>query len=460
MSSSTPTQAPVLSLREWGEVEWPGHTLNEGDRSLVSTLGKGGQERLFIDELRDGLRVTATSWAGVVRLSRFEVRVHPKLVGGEKGLVRLIDYAYGLDALKSLEAQHTLEADDRSLFDLICLLFAQSCDRLLRRGLRRDYQEQEEDLPVLRGRLLVREQALKRMGRLDRLECRFDEHTTDNPDNRLLLFAASVCSARVQDADVSLRLRRLSSVFAEECRFDPAEVLSTRQSIVYDRLNEHYREAHVLANLILDGLGVRDLYAGGSVRAFSFLLDMNLLFEKFIERWVTQLTAPHGVAVHPQRRDRSILWNATTDRPYKGIIPDLLIERRGIGRRRLPLDAKYKLYDERSVDGADLYQMFLYAFAYGASAPDGLILYPASKRDRRDVKVQVRNADAGALARLTAMSVDVPAALQEARTGTSGPQTLRLLGVLIAKLDGPADELKQADPAGSLPSISSDPSVI
>jgi len=38
---------------------------------------------------------------------------------------------------------------------------------------------------------------------------------------------------------------------------------------VYNRLNEHYREAHALAWLILDGLGIEDLYTGGAHRTFA-----------------------------------------------------------------------------------------------------------------------------------------------------------------------------------------------
>ncbi|MEV5829365.1 hypothetical protein AB0L25_27765 [Spirillospora sp. NPDC052242] len=69
------------------------------------------------------------------------------------------------------------------LRDLVCLLLTLEADRLLRHGLRRDYLRREEDLPAVRGRLLADRQVMRRFGRLDRLECRYDERSGDILDN-------------------------------------------------------------------------------------------------------------------------------------------------------------------------------------------------------------------------------------------------------------------------------------
>jgi 5-methylcytosine-specific restriction endonuclease McrBC regulatory subunit McrC len=142
-----------------------------------------------------------------------------------------------------------------------------------------------------------------------------------------------------------------------------------RSSLVCNRMNEHYYEAHELAWLILGGLGIEDIFATGSQQCFAFLLDMNRLFQAFTVRWLGQVFAGSELRVKPERRDRTILWNAAPGRPYAWVIPDLLIERTGQSGTYLPVDAKYKLYDQRSIATGDIYQTLLYAYAYGEKHP-------------------------------------------------------------------------------------------
>jgi 5-methylcytosine-specific restriction enzyme subunit McrC len=56
--------------------------------------------------------------------------------------------------------------------------------------------------------------------------------------------------------------------------------------MTYHRLNEHYRNPHALAWLILDGLGTRDVLVTGETNCFAFLIDMNRLFQMFVFRLV------------------------------------------------------------------------------------------------------------------------------------------------------------------------------
>ena len=50
--------------------------------------------------------------------------------------------------------------------------------------------------------------------------------------------------------------------------------------------------------------------------------------------------------------------------PYAAVIPDILLERPASRSVARPVDAKYKLYDERKLDQGDIYQTFFYAWAY------------------------------------------------------------------------------------------------
>jgi 5-methylcytosine-specific restriction enzyme subunit McrC len=110
-----------------------GITLSDTDRALVARLGEGGEGRLQIDELRDGLRVRARSWVGVVRLETVEIRIVPKLAGDQVGLVRLLEFTSGLEGLWRFDTEAAVEVAGDSLLDLVALLFAEATEGVVRR---------------------------------------------------------------------------------------------------------------------------------------------------------------------------------------------------------------------------------------------------------------------------------------------------------------------------------------
>jgi 5-methylcytosine-specific restriction enzyme subunit McrC len=442
---TAPPPRPVIELEEWRQVVRPDLELTDADRALAATLAQGQEGRLVVEELRAGLRVRATSWVGLVRFAGFDVRVAPKLAGEHVGLVQMLEFAAGLPGLRRLAASRTLEVmPDLDLFDLIALLLIEATDAVVRDGLLADYVEREETVAALRGRLLADRQLTRRFGRVDLLECRFDEWETDVPENQLLAAALGVCAARVRDDAVRLRARRLAALLAEVCDPAGADLRRIRETLVYTRLNEHYREAHALAWFVLEGLGVRDLLAAGDARSFAFLIDMNALFERFVWRVLDRLAAGRGWRVHYQRKDRSILWNEATDRSYAGVIPDLLVGRAGGSGGLLAIDAKYKQYDLRKLGNEDVYQTFLYAFAYAGDAalPEALVIYPASQPAAVEAALQVRDRRGRPLGRIRALGVHAPTLLTEARSGRPGPTTTLL-----------ADRIEGAFPVLDTPTV-------
>ena len=109
-----------------------------------------------------------------------------------------------------------------------------------------------------------------------------------------------------------------------------------------NRLNAHSETAHQLGWLLLDALGIDDLFAPGEARSFSFLLNMNQLFERFVTRVVEQVLPVARYRVTSQVAFRSVVWNVSSQRPYTNIIPDVVVERRGESDCRVAIDAKYK----------------------------------------------------------------------------------------------------------------------
>jgi len=416
---------PTIEINEWKSCDRPDLELTAEDRILAKSLTLSGGGRLLVDERRKGIRVTAQSWVGVVRFTSFDVHIRPKLAGDNLRLLELIEFTSGLDALKRCPAVRTLAADGGNLLDLIMLMFTEECERVLRCGLLSDYVEEEDELPVLRGRLLADRQFRRRFGRLDQIHCRHDERKQDVSENQLLAHTLEICSRRASQPALRRKARQLEHILLGIC--DPAglDLNVARSGIYYDRMNEHYRDAHELSWLIVDALGITDVYSSGSTRVFAFLLDMNRLFEAFVHQVIRRLLFATQLKVSYQHSDRSIIRYATTNKPFSRVIPDFLIST-DAHQGRLVLDAKYKLYDSVRVSNSDIYQSFLYAYAFGSehlANPIAGLIFPSETPTASRMDLTVRSGFREADARVTLIGLPIPAVLDEARSGIWGQGT-------------------------------------
>jgi len=178
--------------------------------------------------------------------------------------------------------------------------------------------------------------------------------------------------------------------------------------------------------VLLERLGINDLYAGGPGQSFVFLIDMNRLFEAFVTRLLTDTLEPHGIRVLPQHRTPSIVVDEDLGTTYARVIPDLLVDLPT--GQRIPADAKYKRYDDRRVDRGDVYQGFLYAFAYAhpaAGTPPSLILYPATS-GAAGFRLAIQNTSGLRGARIAGLPIDIEQMLQ--RHHISAEDSTLLLG--------------------------------
>jgi 5-methylcytosine-specific restriction enzyme subunit McrC len=422
---------PDVTVAEWETREIPGVALTPRDRRLVDEVN--ATRRMTILETRNGVRVETRSWVGVLRFEEWEVRVVPKLSGGDPGVAAMVHATAGLGSLRALSGLRTLHASGATLLDLLAMLFARECESVVRAGLLSDYVEREDALPAVRGRILADRQVLERFGQVDRVICRYEERESDVWENQLLASALAQVAPRVRHLEARSHLLRLRALFADVCPSPPPEWRSPSEDD-YHRLNEHYRSAHTLASLLLQSMGIRELLRAGTHRGFAFLLDMNALFERFVSRMVEHALAGQGLRVHRQRQDR-LIWDVDRGAPYVRIIPDLLVE--GAPGSRLSIDAKYKAYDARKLSPADVYQGFLYAQAYGGARPDGvaqaMVLFPCGGGTLQRRRLRVRDGAGADLAELTAVGVPLSPAIEEL-AAKGGPMLEAVRKLILERL--------------------------
>ncbi|TME51569.1 MAG: hypothetical protein E6I60_10430, partial [Chloroflexi bacterium] len=315
---------PTISIGEWDEQRVRGVTPTPDDLALSTDLSKNDR-RLTVDWLVDGARVRSTSWVGTARFSSFEIQIQPKLAGGSLGVMTMLGYCSGLEALSILPTPQKYTAETLGLADLWCLVLSREAERILIGGPEFDYVWQESAEPALRGRLMLVEQVTRHFGEVNRLECRFEDYLSDILDNQLLLSGLRAGRAIARYGDLSQRMARLGAALSEYTNSLSIDLESAEQQLQYNRRNEHYRTAHVLSLLLLRNLHLRDLYSSGRAPAIAFLLDMNPLFERFATQLVKDAMTDHPINVFPQRRTSSLIVNEATGGTYSRVIPDMLL---------------------------------------------------------------------------------------------------------------------------------------
>jgi 5-methylcytosine-specific restriction enzyme subunit McrC len=379
----------VYEIAEWGRLDLTDVAPPSAEDLLLARqlrgegdeVGNAEGSKLLLDWSYDGrLRVRARSWVGVVRVAGHEIRVTPKHTHGSLGVLSMLRYASGATP-DQVRSPRTVQEGDRNLLDLVCLLLADESEMVVRQGVLQDYVEHEEPLAALRGRLLVDRQVRLRYGRVDKVECRFDELEADIPENRILAAGLAVAGRVCTDVAINARVRRLASAFAELCSVEQG-VGDVAEPVEYTRRNKHYAAGHVWARLLLAQQGIHDLYAAGTPHTQAFLLDMNVLFERFVAQVLEDSAAGTCFRVDRQSSTGSIIVDALTGRTYTRVRPDVLV--RDIVRDEIyPVDTKYKLYDERHVAPEDVYQAFLYAFAFhsGHGPRQASLVYPSDRSE-------------------------------------------------------------------------------
>ena len=375
------------------------------DLRIAEQLSDEFVTKLEMRWLHNGkLEVRSHSWVGVVALQNATIHIRPKLAGDELNVVRMIEYASGLDRLRTSQLQRTIDASAVGLLDLLCQLLAAQAEEIVRDGLMYDYTTDEDSLPALRGSLRYREQATRRFGQLDVLECRFDEFHADVFDNQFLLAGVAAGARLCQSPKTRKRLRRIEqnlSMMTSKGPHDSSYYLDRRN---YTRRNERYRSAHELCLILIDRTGVDDIYNSGSTKSFSFLLNMNDIFEAFVATMVDEAFAATEWRVTTGRKHRSVIKRLDTNKTYSNINPDIVMSD---DRELVPFDCKYKLYENKKLSTSDIYQTFLYAYSLGdPDNPRAGIIYPSSKPGIQP-RLGVSRVDGPGEAKISGIAIDL-----------------------------------------------------
>ncbi|MBE7550038.1 MAG: hypothetical protein HS126_03030 [Anaerolineales bacterium] len=336
-------------------------------------------------------QIRATSYVGVIQVGGLTLQILPKVdsLGQDDrhnqasvksavtNLLWMLFYAGELPLHEQDVAAIRTHRGD--LFEILVRIFCERLGEQLERGLHRTYEHREEILPVLKGRWLLGRQLRQQPLLRHKFEVGYDEFLPDNPLNRILCYTVSFLRALTRHPENRQHLDMLRLWFDEVTllrRITPNDL----DRVVFTRLNAAYQPVFNLARMFLTQEALQ--LQAGATPTFTFLFDMNLLFERFVAGFLRRY---HHLTLPPEYQDCTIVlqgrsearWLARTRPEPDGgrrvfrLKPDILL-RKPDRRIALVVDTKYKIHP--TVNEADAYQMHVYATRY--DCPEVLLLYP------------------------------------------------------------------------------------
>lgn len=388
---------PCITLFEQQKVSYQELGISPSD-PLLDTLEKINQQAEIIRLERKGFRTL--QYVGVIQINETTIQILPKIDydspaenplrsnlsskenaehTAARNLISMLIYANGMKVHP--QTLGALKVAPGGWLDLLTQLFATELLHQIKQGYHRDYVQQEDRLPFVRGRWNIVRQLCRYPDLIEGLDVQYDELLPDTPLNRVFRLAGSQMQPLIRDQKTRNLLADLDE-WLQPVQIYPYASIYLNQ-IQFTRLNERFKAAFDLARLFLTGHSITLL--PGKQRAFVFTLDMNRLFEQF----VTRLLQSNAKRILPREWQECVIETQggktprylarpvpTTAKPILQLKPDILIKSHG--RPRLIIDMKNKtlptLNAIQDIAKDDLYQMTIYATHF--DCPNVLLLYP------------------------------------------------------------------------------------
>lgn len=360
----------------------------------------------------DGIQLRHLVGSGVLQSTSADIQLEilPKVTqmddtaASRAGLLRMWSYAADL-SLRDNAVPALMQAARLPLHEWLMQRFLEQVDRLLARGIRAHYVEEEGNLATVRGRLAVGENLRQNAFAPQRFYCRYETFSPNRPENRLIRRAIAKIQARTQVPAT----RKRASTLTEWLHEIPPSVDIARDFSLWrvDRLMTHYQEIRPTCEWILREQSPAP--TAGRQALFGRFVRMNDVFERYVTRWMQErMPADHAVAGPGEGRDATrVLCASRLGLVGHRMQPDIRVHHvQGRSRRcTAVLDAKWKKSrdDGKIASREDFYQMYAYASHWlrtqaseaGGPSPDSLIglVYPSV--NPRDTSVPFKFSDLG-----------------------------------------------------------------
>jgi len=278
----------------------------------------------------------------------------------------------------------TLKHQNMTLMEALIRLFVNRLMEELRRGVDHSYVYREENLPCIKGKILMSQHIRMNAAHRERFYVGFDEFLDDTPLNCILKATSRRLISVSNNTETQRLLMEATAIFDEVSDIIPDTHHFDRVHL--HRNNERFQTLLDFCRMVWQEMSPNPA-AGDHSRTFSLLFPMEKLFEEFIARYIYRYADDLGLErkdIYVQSvghsRHLAAVGKDGKDKRFQ-LKPDLIINYEWPDEPLLILDTKWKCLksDEEDrkngVSQADMYQMYAYAKRY-AKCKEVVLLYP------------------------------------------------------------------------------------
>ncbi len=295
---------------------------------------------------------------------------------GRNLLHRMLLSAMGLKPREAGAAN--LRRYKQPLHEWVISQFLTKLADLIRRGLRSDYHNIEEESRYIRGSIDMVNQLRQRPDRATWFHIRHDVFSPEIMENRLLATALAYVRRIVKSPDNWRLANELSLIMADIPALPQPE--SQLQKWRSNKLMASYDAVRPWCQLIIERLNPQ--FQNGRHQGIALLFPMEMLFEAYVANclkrlWGKQLTTQASSAYLVQHAP----FPEIKSKPWFQLKPDLLLRS---DYSTHVMDTKWKLLDGRAVSTkqkygisqTDMYQLFAYGQKYMDGKGNLALIYP------------------------------------------------------------------------------------
>lgn len=362
--------------------------------ALKSFNAENGDEIFTLTMVRaeDGTKIEALkakSFVGVIETKDGTVvEILPKVFDAEDDSALDKTRAVFLGMLSCLKDTPFIEGgtarlltEQMNILEIFISMFLQELERLVQKGILREYVNVEENRNYLKGKLVFSQHIKTNLAHKERFYTSFDEFVDDRPENRLVKSTLRLLSTKARSNENQKRIREFFFTFDEVQYTENADI--DFQRIKRSRLAKHYDRALAWCRVFLKNKSFTN-FKGESV-AFSLLFPMEKIFEDFVGTLIRRGNPEYDVFI--QHRKHHLVVDHGGNEMFS-LRPDIVL--RNEKGQFIILDTKWKIIDQNnlkenySISQSDFYQMFAYGEKYDSS--ELYLLYPSTKTFSKPLK--------------------------------------------------------------------------
>jgi 5-methylcytosine-specific restriction enzyme subunit McrC len=270
--------------------------------------------------------------------------------------------------------------------------FLSSVNHLIKKGLRREYCQQRDNLLYLKGKLRVSEQLKRNCVSQHKFAVEYDEFLPNTLPNQLVKTALSKVLTLTRSGAHQKLAREFLFAFEDVSFIE--RLTSDTENIYVSRGMGYYLAPIAWSNLILKGCS--PLTMSGNSKAFSLLFPLESVFESYVASILAKLT-PKNIELSSQAKSQHLVTYNT--RGMFKLKPDLMLSSNQ--QVLVVLDTKWKLIDLAMGNGtdkyqlaqADFYQMYAYGQKYLGGKGELILIYPASEKFNQPIPLSFEFSD-------------------------------------------------------------------